>query len=61
MQMAKLVMIEECESLLPKFCYDYPIWFPRYILMRRVVDSESIGGCDDEWQGFIKQMKKYFD
>jgi len=61
MQIAKLYMIEECESLLPKFCYDYPTWFPRYILLRREVDSQSIGGADDEWQGFIKQMKKYFD
>ena len=61
MQIAKLYMIEECESLLPRFCYDYPTWFPRYILLRRQVDSESIGGEDNEWQGFIKQMKKYFD
>ena len=35
MQIAKLYMIEECESLLPSFCYDYPEWFPRYILVRR--------------------------
>jgi hypothetical protein len=60
-QLAKLYMIKECESLLPAFCFNYLKWFPRYILLRRKVDSESIGGEDDQWQGFIKQMKKYFD
>jgi hypothetical protein len=54
-------MIKECESLLPNFCFTKQNWFPRYILLRRSVDSESIGGEDDQWQGFIKQMKKYFD
>ena len=54
-------MIRECESLLPDLCFDNTSWFPRYILVRRKVDSESIGGEDDQWQGFIKQMKKYFD
>jgi hypothetical protein len=61
MQIAKLYMIEECESLLPKFCYDYKSWFPRFILLRRPVNSESIGGEDDQWQGFVKQMKKHLD
>jgi hypothetical protein len=30
--------------------------------VRRVTDKEEqIGGGEDQWQGFIKQMKKHYD
>jgi len=32
------------------------------IIVRRVTDKEEqIGGGEDQWQGFIKQMKKHYD
>jgi hypothetical protein len=46
-QLAKLYMIRECESLIPDSCFNYLDWFPRYILVRRKVDSQSVGGEDD--------------
>ena len=54
-------MILECERMLPKFCFKNKDWFPNFILLRRQEESETIGGEEEQWQGFIKQMKKYFD
>ena len=34
-QMAKLQMIQECESLLPEWCFRKENWFPKFIIFRR--------------------------
>ena len=37
-------------------------WFPDIIVVRRVPGSEEVigGGAEDQWQGFVKQMKMHF-
>ncbi len=56
-------MIQECESLLPGWCFKNERWFPKFIIIRRKQDSESPGGADldDQWQGFVKQIRHYFE
>ena len=56
-------MIEECESLLPQFLINkyYQDWFPKWIIIRKGREGQSIDGVDDQWQGFVKQMKNHFD
>ena len=60
-QMAKLQMIQECESLLPEWCFDKENWFPKFIIFRRQQDAESADGEDDQWQGFVKQIRRHFE
>ena len=55
---AKLEMIEECEDLMPEWLFTKRNWFPRYILIRRQQGSSSGGDNSDEWQGFVKQIKR---
>jgi hypothetical protein len=62
--MTKLEMIDECESMLPESLIEkYKAkWFPNVVVLRRVLGKPgSIGGVEDHWQGFIKQMKKHYD
>ena len=60
MQYAKLEMIRECESLLPDRYFLKDDWFPNFIIFRRTAESESIGGGENEWEGFVKQIKYHF-
>ena len=53
-------MIEECEDLMPDWLFTKPDWFPRFIIIRRQQGSGGSGGDDpDEWQGFVKQIKRH--
>ena len=56
---AKLEMIEECENLMPEWVFTKRNWFPRFIIIRRQRGSGTGGDNPDEWQGFVKQMKRH--
>ena len=58
---AKLEMIEECENLMPERFLSKQNWFPRFIIIRRQQGSSSGGDNSNEWQGFVKQMKRHLE
>ena len=60
---AKLEMIEECEDLMPEWLFvTKRDWFPRFIIIRRQQGSGGAGGDDpEEWQGFVKQVKRHLE
>jgi hypothetical protein len=58
---AKLEMIKECEDLMPQCFFNKKNWFPRFIIIRREQGSSAGGENSDEWQGFVKQMKKHVE
>ena len=53
-------MIEECEAMMPRFLMT-PKRFPKWLIIRRGQDSKTFGGEQNQWQGFIKQIKKHFE
>ena len=51
-------MIEEYEDLMLNISFTNQNWFPRFIIIRRQVGSSELGENPDEWQGFIKQIRR---
>ena len=58
---AKLEMIEECEDLMPYSFFANRNWFPDFIIIRRKQGSSQGGENNDEWQGFVKQIKRHLE
>jgi hypothetical protein len=58
---AKLEMIKECESLMPEWLFGSHEWFPQFIIIRRVRGTGSGEENSDEWQGFVRQIKRNID
>ena len=54
-------MIKECEYLMPESVFAKRNWFPRFLIIRRKQGSSSGGDNSDEWQGFVKQMKRHLE
>ena len=56
-------MIQECENMLPNFLVQRykDKWFPNYLVIRRPQDSENIAEEENQWQGFVKQIKRHFE
>jgi len=54
-------MIAECEDLMPDWLFTRRNWFPRFIIIRRQQGSGAGGDNPEEWQGFVKQMKRHLE
>jgi hypothetical protein len=52
---------QECEDLMPECFFTKKNWFPRFIIIRREQGSSAGGDNSDEWNGFVKQMKKHLE
>jgi hypothetical protein len=58
---AKFEMIEECEDLMPEWIFTKRNWFPPFIIIRGAQGCGAGGDNPDEWQGFIKQIKRHIE